>query len=274
MIIEHIGKSFIDIQDKTCDPDFVPDGLTCKGPYEVIRFGPDKGQYSYEKIHNEPMEYIIDHCYFDNSNVVPKYADEAISVIWGAKAKITNTYIKNWGKALLIGNGDAPEEIDKDIHVELDHCIFDGCSRRHPYIQYGTVVMKNCLIRNWGQYFHEKSHGIKVSTNSKLYIENCVFWQDNFFKTNLKNFLADCYNQVLDFGSILDLFKPGVTRAIYSEDGGEVRYLKHCYKNKWWMSFGGYSNLNPMTHYEALMLIEELIKTVPQSAEEAHKWKK
>lgn len=263
-----VGESFCDIQKTDQDPE--GDGIHGMGPYNTYKT-PDG------KWHGVPdpegiTDYVISHCYLDNSNVDPSKADEAISTIWGANAIIKNTYIKNWGKGLLLGNGDAPESIDGNMNVTIENCVFDGNGRRNPYIQYATVHMKNCIIKNWGHTFFEKSHGIRVSTNGKLYIENCIFIMDKFIQTNLKNFIIDCGRQVLSPLGLLNFFYPGAMRGVYTEFSGKILLMDNCYKNKWWICLGG-KNKHPMSKEDSIILYDEIYCSVPKTIEEASRFK-
>ena len=263
-----IGESFCGIQKTEQDPE--GDGIHCMGPYDIYET-PDlvwHGVPDPEGI----TDYVVSHCFLDNSAVIPDNADEGISTLWGANATIKNTYIKNWGKGMLLGNGDAPESIDGNTVVTIENCVFDGNGRRNPYIQYATVHMKNCIIKNWGKTFFLKSHGVRVSTNAKLYMENCIFIMDKFVQTNFKNFFKDCCKQVLSPTGILNFFYPGAMRGVYTEFGGKILLMDNCYKNKWWISLAG-KNKNPMSRTDACILYDAIMQSVPKSPEEAASYK-
>lgn len=262
---KHIGECFCQVYDPTGNNP--PDGLTLCGKYDF--FEHEDGTIDYTP-HERNDKYFLDHCYFDNTGIDPTLADEAVSVIWGAKARIQNCYFKNWGKALLIGNRDEPLDIAKDIYVEIENCVFDGCSRRNPYIQGASVHMKNCIIKNWGRTFFDKSFGIRVDREGSLTLENCIFIQDKFIQTNWKNFFKDCYNQVMNIKQIFNIFKPGCTRGLFTENGGIIKNMSGIYTNKWWISIEDeYRDIIPLSTYEAKMLMNSILDKVPTSKEDA-----
>lgn len=263
---KYIGKAYCNIYDSTGKNP--PDGLTLCGKYKWLGLNPD-GSSKYEPYERND-KYFVDHCYFDNTGVDPKLADEALSVIWGGKARIQNCYFKNWGKAMIIGNGDDPIDIAKDIYVEIENCVFDGCSRRNPYIRGATVHMKNCLIKNWGHTFFDKSFGVRVDREGSLYISDCVFIQDHFIHTNLLNFFKDCYGQIMDKSQLLNIFKPGCTRGLFTESYGSIIFIDSIYKNRWWISIENSSKDNhPLDKYDANKIIADILDSVPNSKKEA-----
>ena len=241
-----------------------PDGLQLKGAWNTTVKDED-GNWGYVHCNRNPY-YVVDHCYFDNSDVDPEDADEAISVIWGASARIQRTYIKNWGKGILICNGDEPDEIRDETYVEIDHCIIDGCSRRCPYIKGGIVRMTNSLICNWGATFHEKSFGVRVGGDGVLLIENCIFLQDSFMPAGFSRFLKDCIYQVDSIKHLFNVFKPGSTRGLFTDENGHIRFRDRLYKNRWWIHLDGKDEDRAMTEEECATLMEELDTQVPHSA--------
>lgn len=264
-IVKIIGESILNVVGKD------KDGIQCKGPYEVFPSKTEKDKWDYKDDPNGNTDYLISHCYIDNSNVKPDMADEAISVVWGANATIKNCYIKNWGKAILLGSGDEPRAMTEKMTVTIENCVFDGNSRRHPYVQGGiTVNMKNCVIKNWGKYFHRKSGGIRVE-NATLHIEDCVFIQDRFMQSSLLNFFKDCFFQVETFKDLPNVFRPGPTRGLYTVGNSNVN-MSNCYTNKWWISLGGY-NKNPMSQELADAKMLEIMSNVPMSSQEAREYK-
>lgn len=199
----------------------------------------------------------IEDCIFVQSNVNQLNTDEAISLIKSPHVEIYNTQFINWGKTILAGNGDFASE-DKDIYLHLENCTFNGCSRRNPYVRYGKLIMKNCLIKNWGKNFHTKSYGVRLGDNCNAYIENCTFHMDKFIQSTYKNFFIDWINQIngdmwgLDPENckwyipklIINIIKhpldtlkmilPGPCKGVYTENKASVQ-LKNCKKNKWWI---------------------------------------
>lgn len=260
-----IGESFCHMKkgDPGC-PD--GDGHECKGPYNVHEEA--DGKYTYTDNPDGYTDYLISHCYFDNTGLKPEDSDEALPVVWGANATIRNCYIKNWGKGLLLGNGDEPAEMRKNMTITIENCIFDGNGRRNPYAQGVTVYMKNCIIKNWGKTFYRKSHAVRVADGARLIMEDCIFIQDKFVQTNLFNLLQDCYWQVDSFKNLWNFFYPGPMRGVYTENGGVIEKLEHCYKNKFWICFGK-KDPSPMTATEAKVKMDEIASQVPHSPEEA-----
>ena len=81
------------------------------------------------------------------------YTDEAISVIYGSRAiTIANNVFHNIEKVILIGNGDAPEEVDSQISVTLYGNHFDETGRRHPRARYGRIDVYNNHFDDWRMF--------------------------------------------------------------------------------------------------------------------------
>lgn len=259
-LVKIVGEGIVGIKDGQ-------DGIQCHGPYDV-----NYTTYDYKPDTSKGANYyLISHCYLDNTGIVPSDADEAISVVWGANAIIQNCYIKNWGKAILLGSGNEPRSMSEQMTVTIRNCVLDGNSRRHPYVQGGMrVKIENCIIKNWGNSFHEKSGGMRIE-NSSVEVNNCLFIQDRFIQTNLWNFFLDCCRQVETFSTLKNFFTPGVTRGLYTIGNSNV-VMNNCYKNKWWISLGGY-NKKPMNKLTADAIYLSILTDVPLSVQEAKEYK-
>ena len=181
---------------------------------------------------DENLTVHVNNCTFTRENLDPAEADELCSVICGGKAYFNNCVFKCSGKGVLIGTG-SDNELDKDtIYVEFHNCIFEDLSRRHPYVNAGTVKLFNCTIKNWGkdQYFHEKSAGVRGGSDAKIELYNCKFEQESFWTCfRRKNKWKDIFNQYL-----FPFLYFGFMRGAYAEKGGKIK-IENCTKNHWWI---------------------------------------
>lgn len=199
-------------------------------------------------------------CIFDQSHTPPDKYDEAIDLIHSAKLEIYNTAFINIGKTILAGNGDFTEAEDKQTSLYLENCIFDGCSRRNPYLRYGSLEIESCIFKNWGKTFYLKTQAIRLGENCRAKIKNSKFIMDNFIQTSIKNFFSDWIHQFtgdmfgldpattkhyllkLIFNSIIHPIKfikmslPGPCKGIICEHGATTEII-NCSKNHWWIFF-------------------------------------
>jgi len=248
------------------DQSFEIDGLYLKEPTKVVgcKFFNIHG-FNHHAMelhgdgtkHNEP-QYIIEDCVIDNRGIKPSEEayDEGVAVLNSAYVIFNRVRFKNLGKSCLVGNGDYPET-DKNLYVIFNECIFENCGRRNPYIQFGSAILNNCLIKNWGDpdYFYKKSFGVRVGPKAMCIINDTVFWQDKFWP-GFKNFVTDITSQ---YDPIL---LPGNFRAAYAENGG-ILTLSNCYRNSKLLYFDGKLK-SEMSKSEALEKINHLETIVPK----------
>lgn len=81
------------------------------------------------------------------------HTDEAISVIYGSREiTFANNLFDNIEKVILIGNGDAPEELDSLITVTIYGNHFHETGRRHPRARYGQIDVYNNHFNDWRMF--------------------------------------------------------------------------------------------------------------------------
>lgn len=162
----------------------------------------------------------------------PRLADELASVVNGGDVIFYNCRFKGSCKGYLQGTGDDNlGELLKGQRVMFNRCIFENNSRRNPFIQVGQGYLINCLIKNWGRNFHEKSHGIRAGSWGQVIAVNCIFEQESFL-TCIKRWhtLRDIFWQ--QFDGLIGI--PGFMRGAYADPGGHVQCV-NCHKNRWWI---------------------------------------
>lgn len=206
---------------------------------------------------------IIRNCTVDLGRWPLDKLDEGISGVDGARAVIRRTRVTRVGKAILWGNGDYPDT-DPDAELVLEDCIIRDVGRRAPEAQDGVrVIMRRCVIRNWGigSRFTVRSFGAWAHDGASIRAEDCVFWQDRFLQAGLRGLVADLANwigwcwQRRDW-NLLHWFLPGVCRGLTASQGGKVS-ARRCYANHWWIRLQGHQGAR-MEKREALALMAEL----------------
>lgn len=206
---------------------------------------------------------IIRNCTVDLGRCPLDKLDEGISGVDGARAVIRRTRVTRVGKAILWGNGDYPAT-DPDAELVLEDCIIRDVGRRAPEAQDGVrVIMRRCVIRNWGigSRFTVRSFGAWAHDGASIRAEDCVFWQDRFWQSGLWGFVVDLANwigwcwQRRDW-NLLHWFLPGVCRGLTASQGGKVS-ARRCYANHWWIRLQGHRGPR-MSKREALALMAEL----------------
>ena len=133
----------------------------------------------------------IENCYFSNRGRAGDSMDELASAVRGTEVIFSNCVFDCNGKGVLVGSGEfIDHDIDEEhLNVTFDYCVFRNCSRRNPMVQRGNVLMRNCLVENWGvpETFHEKSFGARASDYGTLEVFRTLFIQRGFFKCINKN---------------------------------------------------------------------------------------
>lgn len=206
---------------------------------------------------------IIRNCTVDLGRCPLDKLDEGISGVDGARAVIRRTRVTRVGKAILWGNGDYPDT-DPDAELVLEDCIIRDFGRRAPEAQDGVrVIMRRCVIRNWGigSRFTVRSFGAWAHDGASIRAEDCVFWQDRFWQSGLRGFVVDlanwvgwCFNR-RDWNPLHWLL-PGVCRGLTASQKGQVS-ASHCWANRWWIRLQGHQGPR-MSQKEALALMAEL----------------
>lgn len=206
---------------------------------------------------------IIRNCTVDLGRCPLDKLDEGISGVDGARAVIRRTRVTRVGKAILWGNGDYPDT-DPDAELVLEDCIIRDFGRRAPEAQDGVrVIMRRCVIRNWGigSRFTVRSFGAWAHDGASIRAEDCVFWQDRFWQSGLRGFVVDlanwvgwCFNR-RDWNPLHWLL-PGVCRGLTASQKGKVS-ASRCWTNRWWIRLQGHRGPR-MSKREALALMAEL----------------
>lgn len=189
----------------------------------------------------------ISNCVIDFSAHPVSVLDEALSGICAAQARVLQCRIRGAGKLVLWGNGEHPDE-DRDAYLSMTDCILSDFGRRGPEAQDGaSVVLRNCVIRNWGikSRFDVRCFGAWAHHGAHIEVIDCVFEQTSFWQTGFWNFWKDIANhigQAVNYRGVFGLtwrdFIPGVCRGLTACDGGTVRAV-NCRKNKWWIRIEG-----------------------------------
>jgi pectate lyase len=133
----------------------------------------------------EPAHHVVlDHVTFTQPEGSGSYerVDEAISVIYGAHS-ITVQWCRfeRWEKVALLGNGDAPPEVDGNISVTMHHNLFLGTGRRHPRGRYGRFDVYNNALLNWRAFYAwgeagpVRTMGIWCELGCQMIVENNAF---------------------------------------------------------------------------------------------------
>lgn len=155
-------------------------------------------------------DVVVYNCIFS------KCEDELASVVKGA----TNIWFvkctfKDNDKGVLCGTGDSTDFIkEQNQCVVFNGCVFDEVSRRSPYFRYGSVVMKDCYIKNWkGGY---KTYGARFQDAKSVKLIGVHFIQDKF-RIEPLNWLrgGGCWKGIINENS--NIYRENVT------------------KNKWWI---------------------------------------
>lgn len=195
--------------------------------------------------------------------------DENISTINGCIAFVSDCVFSGGIKLALNGNGDFPER-DRFGYVKYENCIFKEFGRRGPEAQDGVrVILENCIICNWGieDRFDVRSFAGWAHSNANIIFKNCVFLQEIFFQSSLKNFFIDLGNHIGNDVNDKDFtwktLLPGVCKGSYSSDGGFSCCID-CYKNKWWIYLE--NRINKMSKNKAEEVIKEVCAKTEQDA--------
>ena len=227
------------------------DGITVYGPYG---------------------ETIIRNCVIDFRGQPLSAIDEALSGVNGAKANVHNCRITESGKGILWGKGDHPENDQKGSCLLLENCIIENIGRRAPEAQDGVyVIMRRCLIRNWGigSRFSVRSFGAWAHDGATIQAVDCVFWQDRFFQAGLRGMIVDLANWIGWSWNRRDMnpmnwLLPGVCRGLTSSQGGNVGAI-NCYANKWWIVIQGHMGKR-MSREDAMSIkaaLEKKLSIIP-----------
>ena len=102
---------------------------------------------------SDGQSWLVEDCVIDLSACPLEGLDEAVGVTWGSRALFRRCRIRGAGKLLLCGSGDADKlAVERGRVVIFEDCILEDFGRRGPEAQSGMrVILRRCLIRNWGE---------------------------------------------------------------------------------------------------------------------------
>lgn len=224
---------------------------------------PDAGGHGLDM--SDGQSWLVEDSIIDLSACPLERLDEAVGVTWGSRALFRRCVIRGAGKLLLCGSGDADKlAVERGKTVIFEDCILEDFGRRGPEVQSCMrVILRRCLIRNWGEpgRFDVRAFAAWAHDGASIRAEDCVFWQDRFLQAGLRGLVADLANwigwcwQRRDWHP-LHWFLPGVCRGLTASQGGKVS-ARRCYANHWWIRLQGHQGAR-MEKREALALMARL----------------
>ena len=224
---------------------------------------PDAGGHGLDMSHGQ--DWLVEDCLIDLSACPLDQLDEAVGVVWGSSAVFRRCVIRGAGKLVLCGSGDTDKlNVERGKTVIFEDCILEDFGRRAPEAQDGVrVLMRRCVIRNWGvrSRFTVRAFAAWAHDGASIRAEDCVFWQDRFLQAGLRGLAVDLANWIgwawnRRDRNPLHWIMPGVCRGLTASQGGTVS-AAHCYKNRWWIRLSGHEGPR-MGKKEALALMAEL----------------
>lgn len=224
---------------------------------------PDAGGHGLDM--SDGQSWLVEDSIIDLSACPLERLDEAVGVTWGSRALFRRCVIRGAGKLLLCGSGDADKlAVERGKTVIFEDCILEDFGRRGPEVQSCMrVILRRCLIRNWGEpgRFDVRAFAAWAHDGASIRAEDCVFWQDRFLQAGLRGLVADLANwigwcwQRRDW-NLLHWLLPGVCRGLTASQGGKVS-ARRCYANHWWIRLQGHQGAR-MEKREALALMARL----------------
>lgn len=224
---------------------------------------PDTGGHGLDMSNGQ--DWLVEDCLIDLSACPLGQLDEAVGVVWGSSAVFRRCVIRGAGKLVLCGSGDTDKlNVERGKTVIFEDCILEDFGRRAPEAQDGVrVLMRRCVIRNWGvrSRFTVRAFAAWAHDGASIRAEDCVFWQDRFLQAGLRGLAVDLANWIgwawnRRDRNPLHWIMPGVCRGLTASQGGTVS-AAHCYKNRWWIRLSGHEGPR-MGKKEALALMAEL----------------
>ena len=152
-------------------------------------------------------------------------------------------------------------------------CILEDFGRRGPEVQSAMrVILRRCLIRNWGEpgRFDVRAFAAWAHHGGRIEAESCVFDQPRFWRgwrVMALDWLAHLGQAWNDEG-LRGLLRPanwlpGVCRGLTATAGGHVR-AADCRATRWWIRLEGHHGPR-MSREDAQALRRELAARLPRS---------
>ena len=169
---------------------------------------------------------------------------------WGSSAVFRRCIIRGAGKLVLCGSGDAAKAAMERGKVAIfEDCILEDFGRRGPEAQSGMrVMLRGCLIRNWGalERFDVRSFAAWAHHGGDIEAVDCVFDQSRAWRgwhIMVRDWLAHLGQAWNDEG-LRGLLRPanwlpGVCRGLVATAGGQVR-AENCHATRWWIRLEGH----------------------------------
>ena len=237
--------------------------MTCKVAGQHIT-APDAGGHGLDM--NNGQDRLVEDCVIDLSACSLDQLDEAVGVTWGSSAIFRRCVIRGAGKLVLCGSGDVeavPKESGRTVIFE--DCILEDFGRRGPEAQSGMrVMLRGCLIRNWGapDRFDVRSCGAWAHHGGSIEAVGCVFDQPRFWHgwhIMVRDWLAHIGQSWNDEG-LRGLLRPanwlpGVCRGLVATASGQVR-AENCHATRWWIRLEGHRGPR-MSRKEASVVAEK-----------------
>lgn len=217
---------------------------------------------------NDGLEYLIKNCIIDLSDI--DNVDEALSVVNGSSAEISNCIIRGSCKLILCSSGDKDKiNLEKGKTVIFNNCIFEDFGRRGPEVQNDMkIILNNCLIRNWGNInkFSVRSFGSWAHHGGHIIANNCVFQQTKlkYNLSEIKYFILDKINhigQAYNDEGLIGIFKrktwkSGLLWGLVSTANGYVE-ANNCWKSN--KSIILENSKNELSDEDGMLLLIKLV---------------
>ena len=224
---------------------------------------PDAGGHGLDM--SDGQSWLVEDSIIDLSACPLERLDEAAGITWGSRALFRRCVIRGAGKLLLCGSGDADKlAVERGNTVIFEDCIIEDFGRRGPEAQSCMrVILRRCLIRNWGERFDVRSFAAWAHHGGRIEAYACVSDQSRFWRgwrLMARDWLAHLGQAWNDEGprGLLRLanWLPGVCRGLTATAGGHVR-AENCRATRWWIRLEGHHGPR-MSREDAAALVKRL----------------
>ena len=135
---------------------------------------------------SDGQPWLVEDCVIDLSACPLEGLDEAVGITWGSRALFRRCVIRGAGKLLLCGSGDADKlAVERGKTVIFEDCLLEDFGRRGPEVQSCMrVILRRCLIRNWGEpgRFAVRAFAAWAHHGGRIEAYACVFDQPRFWR--------------------------------------------------------------------------------------------